>query len=154
MLKVYTKKNGCPDMKDYARKNEKPVALQRHNRYRQDATPVRTFNIDRFLLWTITLSLFGAVTSGLYTFHEKSSLTMTKPEAALVKADAASAKKMTDEKPLKEVKTPVEKKTAKAEKVSKLVKAEVTAQAEPKYDFYQVLPKMTVDVTSSDDDRH
>lgn len=126
-------------MKDYAKKNT----------YRAKANEREAGSShDRWLIAFIIITLCLAALSALHTLYKKRLL--EKQQAAQI-AESEQPAKTPIEKKFKKA-TPkqhhVISEKAKQAAVTTKAKTQDTAPAdnEPKYDFYQLLPKMTVDV--------
>jgi hypothetical protein len=136
-------------MKDYARRNSN---ASRPN-VRQELPRER--NPDRWLIVFIIITLCLAAASAGYTFYQKWR-TERATTAALAEKPLHPAKSILEklfrkqpEKHELQDKTKLPGKLTK--KSPKSAEPKVETSNEPKYDFYQLLPKMTVDVPHTDD---
>lgn len=143
-------------MKDYARKGKPAEARNERG----------AFNLDRALIIFIITALTLSILSGAYTFYQKWRLTHAKTPITTEKTETPKTPiEKTSHKPASQKQSqtdnpPAEKisaKSSKAKPKTPVVEAkaeEATPETEePKYDFYQILPKMTVDVDKKDDDQ-
>ncbi|MDP1574791.1 MAG: hypothetical protein Q8L78_07675 [Coxiellaceae bacterium] len=137
-------------MKDYAKRNSATLKPNRHS------TVQTPFNADRWLVVFIVCALILAALSASYTFYQKwqqkhTGQVIVTTAIPVKTALEKIARKPSDNKPTTE-ETPTPKNSAKLlKKKTKTIETTVADNkpdtiAEPKYDFYQILPKMTVDV--------
>ena len=143
-------------MKDYAKRSS--GASLKPNRHSTIETPD---NPDRWLIVFIVCSLTLAAASAFHTFYQQ----WREKHPLAIATTIAPPAKATPEKATH--KTPVNKAdlepTEKPKTLEKTVKTKAKTSdvitdddkpvitAEPKYDFYQILPKMTVDVPKNTD---
>lgn len=146
-----------PIMKDYAKRN---TTSHKPNRHREAS---RHFSFDHWLIVFIILTLALAALSASYTvyhnwlkekeMHATQSEDATKPPPKstiekIFRKSGPEKRELHDNDKLKTA-----EKTAKTAKTAeKNTESKSLDTNEPKYDFYQLLPKMTVDVQSDNDE--
>lgn len=140
-------------MKDYAKRSA-PSSPAFNRRRAQNNKNNTSKTADRLLITFIISMCFLACTTGAHGLYEK--WKHEHPQLALdTQSTTITTIEKTPEKKLSATESTVEKKHALAEKNKKILaeKAEKPAPTDnqPKYDFYQMLPKMTVDVPKDTD---
>lgn len=122
-------------MKDYAKRSTRPV---------RQATADSNWQNTMLLLLAIFFAIFACVHFIQKHVVPKLKSTNTVTETAVVTAP--------EKKPIVVHAKPVEKKPEKkAKKIAAVPAAPVVADNQPKFDFYKLLPQMTVNISTDDD---
>jgi len=136
-------------MKDYVKRTSVPSAI-----YTRRKSAPSSWTVDRFLLIFIVMMIIFAAIFGARSFYLKHKAVLV-PAAPVVENTVPSQKVLpshvADTSEKAHNKSPVLSEKEKAKIKTAADKSRVaSASNEPKYDFYQMLPKMTVDVEKED----